>query len=356
MAKDLKLVLPADGSIQKAIAGARSAEKGPDYYVLFKFAGGAGATLEVTAEGPGGWAEASAQLTDADGAYVFIRRDHKVEMAKTVKFAYVEWFPNGLKAMRRIQLSSLKKQVEDVLKPFHVGLSASELKDVDQKLIDDRIGFVSGTKSHVKSGADAAAPAAAAEAPKADEKAVEAPAPKKATAPLVKNPTPKPAGFVSGGSGGGGGGGGGGAGGIKFPDGTALPDALKEVRDDKKDTNWVVAHYTDRDTLSFAGSGSDGFAGMMAKIADDVISFGLLRVVEQIDKSKTTKFVYVKSIPDTVKPMKRAEITTRAGAIEKVFGQAHVAFDISKKSELTEQMVTDKVGAASGSKSNVKDK
>jgi len=359
MSKDTKLQLPADGSIQKTIQTARSADKGPEYFVVLKFQGGAGTMLEVAAEGAGGWVEASAQLKNEDGAYVFLRKDHKVEMAKTVKFAFVDWFPNGLKAMRRMQLSGLKKSVEDLCKPFHVGLSASDLSDVNQGMIDARIGFVSGTAVHVKDGgaAAAAAPAAtaAADAPKAEEtaKAADAPAPEVAKPVEAKKPVSKPSSggvtakpMVSSGSTG-----------IKFADGTALTDALKEIRDDKKETNWVVANYADKDTLALGGSGSDGFNGMIAKIADDIISFGLLRVTEMIDgKSKTTKFVYVKSIPPTVKPMKKAEITTRAGSIEKVFGQTHVVFDISQKGELSESAIMDKVGAASGSKSNVKAK
>jgi len=121
--------------------------------------------------------------------------------------------------------------------------------------------------------------------------------------------------------------------------------------------NWATASYTDKDTLSLTGTGSDGVTGLMGKIDDDLVSFGLLRVSEMIDgKSKTTKFVFIKSIPDTVKPMKKAEITTRAGILEKAFGQAHVSFDISKKTEITEQIVMDKVGNASGSKSNIKAK
>jgi len=360
MAKDLKIQLPADGSVQKTIAAARSAEKGPEYFVVLRFQGGAGSLLEVAAEGAGGWAEASAQLKPDDGGYVLLRKDHKVEMAKTVKFAFIEWFPNGLKAMRRIQLSGLKKPAEDLCKPFHVGLSASDLSDVNQAMIDARIGFVSGTASHVKDGGAAAPAAAAAAAPAADSPkeaaaaadgpapavAAEAPKPveKKAPKPSSGGVTAKP--MVSSGSTG-----------IKFADGTAVTDALKEIRDDKKETNWVVANYADKDTLAFAGSGNDGFNGMIGKISDDGISFGLLRVTEMIDgKSKTTKFVFVKSIPPTIKPMKKAEITTRAGAIEKVFGQSHVVFDISQKTEITEGIVMDKVGAASGSKSNVKAK
>jgi len=353
MAKDLKIQLPADGSVQKAIAGARAADKGPEYFLVLKFQGGAGSMLEVAAEGAGGWAEASAQLKPEDGAYVFIRKDHKVEMAKTVKFAFIEWFPNGLKAMRRIQLSGLKKPCEDICKPFHVSLSASELTDVDQKMIDARIGFVSGTASHVKDGAagggspSAAADSGAAKAAPSDAPAAaeEAPKPVEQKKVAPKPVTSKPMVSSSGSAG------------IKFADGTALTDALKELRDDKKETNWVVGNYADKDTLALGGSGSDGFAGMIAKISDDGISFGLLRVTEMIDgKSKTTKFVYVKSTPQTVKPMKRAEITTRAGAIGQVFGQTHVVFDISQKSEISEEIIMDKVGQASGSKSNVKAK
>lgn len=352
MSKDAKLVLPADGSIQKAIAGARSAEKGPNYYVVFRYAGGAGTTLEVAGEGAGGWDEASALLTKDDGAYVFLRQDLKVEMAKTVKFAYVEWFPDGLKAMRRIALSALKKPVADILKPFHVELSASELKDVTQKIVDDRIAAVSGVAVHTreKGASVAAAAAPAAEAPAAaagDAPAAEAPAPKKPEAKAAPKPAAPKQSFV----------GAGGAGGIKFADGTAVPDAIKELRDDKKETNWLLVTYSDRDTLTLAGSGTDGFTGLHAAFNDADIQFGLLRVTDLVDgKSKTTKFVYIKSVPDSVKPMKRAEIPTRAGAIEKVFGQSHVQFDISKKAEITEQQVVDKVGNASGSKSNVKDK
>jgi len=129
---------------------------------------------------------------------------------------------------------------------------------------------------------------------------------------------------------------------------------MKALRDDKSETNWLVASYPDKDVLTFVGSGTDGFAGMMAKIDDLAISFGLLRVIELIDgKSKTVKFIFVKFVPSTAKPMKRAEVSTRAGVIEKAFGQAHVSFDISKKAELTEDDALKKLGQASGSASNV---
>jgi len=343
MSKEVKLSLPTDGSVPNAIKAARSAEKAPEYFVVLRYAGGQGSTLEVAGEGAGGWEEASKLLPEADGAYVFLRKDLKVEMAKTVKFVFVDWFPNGLKAMRRIALSALKKPVADMLKPWHIELSASDMKDVTQKIVDDRIGFASGTAVHTTSAAHAPASAAPAAA---EAEQAKAPEPKKVVEKKVAPAISRPAGSsVSGG------------GGMKFTDQKAFEDAIKEIRNDKKDVNWVTASYPDRDTLSLTGSGTDGVTGLLGKLDDDLVSFGLLRVAEMIDaKSKTTKFVFIKSIPETVKPMKKAEITTRAGNIEKAFGQAHVSFDISKKTEITEQIVMDKLGNASGSKSNVKAK
>jgi len=324
--------------------------------VVFKFQGGQGSTLEAVAEGAGGWDEAAKLLDQKDGAYVLLRKDHKVEISKTVKFAFVDWFPNGMKLLRRTAISSLKKPIQDLMKPYHVELSASELRDVDQKTIDDKIGFVSGTASHVKGKGETPAVAAVAESPKAEsaapapttapseakaeaESAKPAAAEKKAPAKPVS--TAKPSVASS-------------SGGLRFTDQAAWDAAIKDIRNDKKDTNWIVTSYSDRDTLTVLGAGADGFDGMMAKIDENAICFGLLRVIELIDlKSKTTKFIFVKYVPDSIKPMKKAEIPTRAGAIEKLFGQSHVQIDISKKSDLTEEAAMKKLGQASGSASNV---
>jgi len=355
MAASQKIVLPEDGSLQKVVAAAKSAEKGPDYYVVLGYAAVDNYHLTVVAEGAGSWDDASKHLTNKDGAYVFLRKDHKVEMAKTVKFAFVDWFPAALPLKRRTGLQTVKKQVLDMLKPLHFELQASELSDVDQKTIDARIGFVSGTASHV-AAAGASSPkkeeAPAAAAPAAAAAAAAAPAkeaPKKTwgqgksgsvsstTAPAKQN-------F------------GGSAAAVKAADDAAWSAAIKEVRDDKKDTNWLVATY-DGGVVTLVGTGSDGFSGLVAKIDDSSVTMGLLRVKEMLDgKSNTTKFVFIKAVPASVKPLKKADVATKAGAIEKFFGQAHVTIDVALKSELTEQLVMDKVGQASGSKSNVRAK
>lgn len=361
MAAAAKISLPEDGSLQKVIAAAKGADKGPDYFVVLGYAAADNLSLTVVAEGAGGWDDASKSLNQKDGAYVFLRKDHKVEMAKTVKFAFVDWFPAALPLKRRLALQSVKKQVVDLLKPLHFELQASELSDVDQKTIDAKIGFVSGTASHVAAkGAeapkkdDAAAPAAAAAAaaasPKKDDApAKEAPAKKtwghgKTASSGAATSAPAKTNF------------GGGGAAVKAADDAAWSAALKDVRDDKKDTNWLVATY-DGGVVSLVATGTDGFGGLVAKIDDSSVTMALLRVKEVIDgKSNTTKFVFIKAVPSSVKPLKKADVATKSGAIEKFFGQAHVTIDIALAAEITEQIVMDKVGQASGNKSNVRAK
>ena len=45
----------------------------------------------------------------------------------------------------------------------------------------------------------------------------------------------------------------------------------------------------------------------------------LSRVIEQIDKSKTVKFVYLKYQPENVPPMQKAQISVLKGAIDQLF-------------------------------------
>jgi len=102
------------------------------------------------------------------------------------------------------------------------------------------------------------------------------------------------------------------------------------------------------------GSGSGTVEDMTALFEPDNVNFGLLRVTEVIDKSVTTKFVYIKWQPESVPAMKKADVSTKKGKIDDLFRPFHVDFLISNKSEISTQIVMDKVSSASGSKSHVK--
>jgi len=137
---------------------------------------------------------------------------------------------------------------------------------------------------------------------------------------------------------------------------TEFKSALANVRKDTSDNNWVLTQYGGKGVMTYIGTGTGGIAELATKVEDAQIYHGILRVNELVDnKSKTTKFVFVKVIPDEgVQPMKKAEANVKDGAIKKLFGTTTVDYNVAKKDELTETLVMDKVGSASGTKSNVK--
>ncbi len=57
---------------------------------------------------------------------------------------------------------------------------------------------------------------------------------------------------------------------------------------------------------------------------------------------------------DNLGGVSKAAINVRKGDIDALFSPFHVDFFVSSSTDLTEKIIVDKVGAASGSKINVK--
>jgi len=337
MSKDHKV--ETEPAVQTALKALRNDKQGAAFVVLGYSSPN---VLTVIAEGDGGLAEASAAFPDDDCRYVLLRKEHKVELAKTVKFALVDWTPTGMKPLRKAALSTHKGQVKEIMKPLHVELVASDRSELSEDVILEKIGMSSGTASYVT-----------------DKKATSLPK-KEDPKPASFTPTSGKAGFTpistrlskSGESelkqpmkGGGQQ--------IAFTDEAAFKAALKAVRDDKSDTNWVLGSYQGKSTISLIGSGSGGVTELSTKLEEDNINFGILRVSETIDKSKTTKFVYIYWVPESVKIMKKAEASARKGIIDGVFAPYHVDLTVQTKDELSENILMDVVSSASGSKSRI---
>jgi len=328
--------LPEDGSVQKALANARSDAKGPNCWVVIGYSNPT--TLTVLAEGDGGLAEASPSFSNNEACYCLLRKDLKVEMAKTVKFVFLDWTPNGMKPLRKALISTYKGQVMNMMKPFHVDFSASDLSELNEGEILVKLGMASGTASHIT--------AKPKEVPKESPKPVEQKTVKKDFTPMARRASPSesktnPALTKAGQST------------IGYSDEEAFKNAMKLIRNDKENIDWLLASYIKKDTLSLLGTGTGGVGELSEKFEEDNVNFGIVRVTDVIDKSKTVKFAYIKWQPDGIKPMKKAEISTRKGAIDAIFAPYHVDLYVSKKEELSQEVIMNLVMSASGSKSNV---
>jgi hypothetical protein len=329
-----------DAGVQTALKALRSAEKTGSAFVVLGYSNPN--TLTVLAEGEGGLNEASASFPDDDCRYVLLKKEHKVEISKTVKFAFVDWTPVGMKPMRKATISTHKGQVKEIMKPFHVDLVASDKSELSDDLILEKIGMSSGTSSFVTDKKATSLPRK--EDPK--QASYTPPTGKAGFTPMSQRLSksgeseikqPMKASVQQ----------------ITFNDEASFKAALKAVRDDKQETNWVLGSYQGKNAVSFIGSGSGGVSELVTKLEDENINFGVIRVSENIDKSKTTKFVYIYWVPEAVKIMKKAEASARKGAIDAIFAPYHVDLTIQTKDELSDQIIMDKVSSASGSKSHI---
>jgi len=222
-----------------------------------------------------------------------------------------------MKPMRKALVSTHKRQVREVIKPFHIDIQAGDRSVLDEADILARIAASSGTAIHVT------------EKKNEDKKAAAQISEK--TANLAKASA-----FA-----------------VTITDPEEFKTTLKTFRDEKSNVEWILTTYTDKDKLTLTGSGPGGVEDLLSKVDPDNASFGLVRVIDVIDQSKTVKFGFIKWIPDSIKPMKKAEINIRSSVIAKFFEPYHVDLHVTKKEDVTQQMIHDMVSNASGSKSRV---
>jgi len=95
---------------------------------------------------------------------------------------------------------------------------------------------------------------------------------------------------------------------------------------------------------------------MASKLDETQIYYGYFRVVEQVDKSVTAKFGTLKLMTNNVTPLLRGKVATHAGFIQSLLQPSQVSFDLLDKADISEEIVMAKLGAYTGTRTNVTEK
>lgn len=268
---------------------------------------GAPSTLTVVATGAGGLEQARQHFIDEDARYCLIRKVHKVDVATTVKFVFIDWTPDTVKPMRKALLSTHKGQVQDTLKPYHVSFQMAQHNDVTEQDILSKISDSAGTSVHVTN--------------KAESKYSVKLHQNKVGPALVPSSVKTEAVVL-------------------FEDEEAVRGAIRSIRDDNNESNWCLVGYKDVNTLTLLGQGSGGVEELMTKLNDDEILYALFRTTEVVDKSVTVKFGFLKLLSDKVKPMEKARIGTHMGFVQKLFSPFHVEWMLDTRADFSLDIVT----------------
>jgi hypothetical protein len=143
-----------------------------------------------------------------------------------------------------------------------------------------------------------------------------------------------------------------------FVDVADIKAAIAEVRDDRKSTNWALLSYQGENTNNVAllGKGEGGVNELIDQLQDDIVGYGLVRLVERRDDSDTIKFVYVRWTGEGIHRMLRARLGTHSGAIKEIVSPYHVGVEATTKDEISEDIIWSHVRKASGTATYVIDK
>jgi len=299
---DSKLQVAADGSVQAALKTVHDASAANDgAFVVLGF-NESKALAVVASANEGGLEKIQEHLPEDQARFIILRRDLKVELAKTSKFIFIQWVGEKMKPLAKAALSVQKPEVTKLAKPYNVEIVAGNAKEITEDIVADSLNNVSGIKSHAT---DQAATA------RATSQSVSVPSKEaRAISPRPSNAESKFAGFkpaaetV-----------------VSIENDSEFKDALAALRGLKSpEAGWIAAEYVKKDTLHFVGAEQAALAGLPEKFAADKIVFALIRTTANDGKATTSKFTFVNWVGKDVKPLTKAELTTRAGLIVKLFG------------------------------------
>jgi len=309
MSHDSKLVVPADGSVQAAIKSVHDSTAGNDgSFVVLGF--NESKMLSVVSSGTeGGLAKVMESLPEDQPRFVLLRHDLKVELAKTSKFVFIQWVPEKLKPMQKAALSVQKPEVVKLAKPFNVEITASNNKELTDEILVDQLNNVSGIKSHATT--EAATQSKVTATKSSSEPRAISPRPSNAESKFAFKPAVEVV--------------------VTVDNESEFKEALAHLRDLKSpEAGWIAAKYVKKDTIHFLGSEPNSLAGLPEKFGADELVFALVRTTANDGKATTAKFYFINWVGKNTKPLVKAELTTRAGQIVKLFGPSSSVINASE--------------------------
>lgn len=352
---DLLTFVDEEDAIQR-IRSFRKSET--ENWILYSYEESSTNRVAFLASGTGSVSELKDHLKDDIVCYGLVRKIDRIDESDTIKFCFVQWIGENINRLLRARLGTHKGAVSAFFTPFHVDLIASDFNEIDDSIIQRLIQINSGTESRVLS----------------DDKLV--PSEKVIATKKVSNaPTHEPSisndntsndeevvstntntSYVRSG---------GNTKNVKpiqklvssdtieldFEDEEAVLNSIASVRSSDDGINWTLVTYnapSKSKTLKLVSTGTGGIEEFIENLQDDIVGYGLVRLIEQIDQSETVKFCFVNWVGDNIHRMQRAVLSTHKGFVRNLFSPFHVDHECNRKDEISEEIIMAKIKKASG--------
>jgi len=142
---------------------------------------------------------------------------------------------------------------------------------------------------------------------------------------------------------------------VSLKDEESVKSFIRAVRDDTDPTDWCLITYDapKSNSLVALAKGSGGINEMLGHLNDAIVAYGLFRKSDKVDLSETVKFVFIDWRGKNINYMQRAQLGTHTGFVTQLFHPYHVDIQTSELSDLTEEIILDKIKHAAGTKNYV---
>jgi len=273
--------------------------------------------------------------------YGLVRVTDKIDNSVTVKFVFIVWCGESVPFVQKAKMTTHKGSITKLIGQFHNDINVSNPSELSDDIVMRKVRDASGTSVHVKdssssnSSLNTSAPAPSSPTPAPTGKAAKAAAHATTKAPAAP----------------------GSASVVQFIDEDKIKAAIKAVRSDNDETDWLLLGYDGSNNstkIVLQATGSAGLDELIAQLKDDQVHYGLYRTTDTVDNTVAVKFVLILWVGEKLPVIRKARITTHKGEITAFIGQYHVDCSCSNLNEINDDIVTDLVQRASGTAVHVK--
>jgi hypothetical protein len=348
------LVFGDENAARAAFAEVRSNESAINW-CLFTYSDSKKNTLELVGTGSGGIEELKQHLDESKMFYGLLRVKDVIDQSVTVKFVFIIWCGEKVGFVQKGKMTTHKGSISSLMGQYHNDHYCSNLSEISEEIIISKVRDASGTAVHVKEAVNPqpqtssvllTTPAAAAATTSGSSPSSSAfrgsgtnsvARSGAAAAPKTTPGVPQAATVV------------------QFADEDALRAAIRNVRDDKNDNDWVLMGYEgNTNKVVLAATGDQGLEQLISHLEEDKILYGFYRTTDTVDNTVAVKFVLILWVGEKVPIIRKARITTHKGEITSFIGQYHVDCSCSNLHEINDEIITDLVRRASGTANYVK--
>jgi drebrin-like protein len=257
--------------------------------------------------------------------YGLLKTTEKYDASITVKFVFIYFVGDAVPFAKRGRYGVVKGDVVKYFQPYHIDYEISDPKEINEQLIKVKISETTGTamKAHesdfalgkAQRGFTQSSSSLTGSTNSLNQKGPQVATQVKESVSLKQNAI----------------------------------DAIKSLRNDKGNTNWVLTTYSAfpqknqpaEVELLRSGNGTDSEWKPLLK--EDKIIYGLFRLTDVIDQSATVKFVSVQFIGKNVPPTVKAKVSTLHAAVKTQIGASHADIICSEAREVSDAIFLSKV-------------